>query len=107
MLFLSEKLKILQLRLRTSIAFVSTNAVGQRPKPTNKHKREDSYHNESSLSFRLLSDMLTNVSVIFSFENPSPMARYFKKKVILSPFGLVIFYSLITCEANNTRLKAE
>jgi hypothetical protein len=51
--------------------------------------------------------MLTIVSVIFSFENFSSMARYFQKKVILNPLGLVIFYSPITCETNNTRLKAE
>ena len=63
--------------------------------------------NESSLPFCPLSDMLTVVSVIFSFENSSPMARYFEKKVILSPLDLVIFYSPITCVANNTRLKAE
>ena len=31
-----------------------------------QQKREDSYINESSLSFCLLSDMLTKVSVIFS-----------------------------------------
>ena len=31
--------------------------------------------------------------VIFSFENSSPMARHFKKKVILLPLVVVIFYS--------------
>ncbi|MBR6793194.1 MAG: hypothetical protein IKM48_02410, partial [Clostridia bacterium] len=52
-----------------------------------QQKREDSYINESSLSFCLLSDMLTIVSVIFSFEKTSPVARYFQKKVILKPCG--------------------
>ena len=39
------------------------------------------------------SDMLTKVSVIFSFKNSSLIARYFKKKVILKPYGFSVILS--------------
>ena len=64
-MFLTENLKILQLPLRTSIAFVCTNALGQQPKPTNNRKEKIRILT-SLLFFCLHSDMLTFVSVIFS-----------------------------------------
>ncbi len=39
-MFLSEKMKFFQIRVRTSIAFVCTNTVGQQPKPTNNRKEK-------------------------------------------------------------------
>jgi hypothetical protein len=45
-----------------------------------KTKKRRFVYRESSLAFCPNSDMLTKVSVIFSFENFSLMARYFKRK---------------------------
>ena len=107
-MFLSEKLKSLLILVKNQhriCAYKCNWAVAQTHRATEKRRFVSC--NESSLSFCLLSDMLTKVSVIFSFENSSPMARYFQKKVILNPTGSVIFYSPETCEANNTRRKAE
>ena len=96
MLFLSENLKSLSILVKNQhriCAYKYNWAVAQTHRAT--EKRRFVFCNESSLSFFLLSDMLTIVSVIFSFENTSPVARYFQKKVILSPLDLVIFYSPI------------
>ena len=78
MLFLSEKMKFFQIRLRTSIAFVCTT------NPLITEKRRFAL-DESSLSFCLQSDMLTVASVIFSLCESD-----------MKPIGFVIFYSHIT-----------
>ncbi|MBQ6818916.1 MAG: hypothetical protein IJP35_04835, partial [Clostridia bacterium] len=90
--------------------------LGSSPNPRTTEKRRFVFCNESSLSFCLLSDMLTKVSVIFSFEKTSPVARYFQKKVILKPCGFsdILFahklakqislgVSRITLRSNQTR----
>jgi len=66
---------------RTSIAFVCTNALGSSLNPRTPEKRRFVYY-DSSLSFCLLSDMLTKVSVIFSLCESD-----------MKPIGSVIFYS--------------
>ncbi len=74
--------------------------LGCSPNPLTTEKRRFVYY-ESSLSFYLHSDMLTEVSVIFS-----------RCESDIKPVGLVIFYSLITwrsrisLRSNITRRKA-
>ena len=51
------------------------SAKNRHPKPTEQQKREDSYHNESSLSFCLISDMLALVSVLFY--SPAKLAKQY------------------------------
>ena len=52
-ILLTENFNYLTFILRTNIAFVRTNAVGQKSKPTTTEKRRFVYYNESSLSFGL------------------------------------------------------